>query len=40
MIVVRTLNLDISGIGAIKTLVANIANNLLTAHSKGPVGKY
>jgi hypothetical protein len=38
-IVARILKLDTRGIGATKTIVADIANNLLAARSKGPVGK-
>jgi hypothetical protein len=38
--VARILKLDAQGIGATKTIVAEIANNLLTARCKGPVSVY
>jgi hypothetical protein len=39
VIVARILVLDAQEIGATKTIVEEIANNLLAACSKGPVGK-
>ena len=38
-IVARILKLDKQGIGATRTIVEEIANNLLAARSKGPVSK-
>ena len=38
-IVARILELDKQGIGVIRTIVEEIANNLLAARSKGPVSK-
>ena len=40
VIVARILKLDKQGIGIIRTIVEEIANNLLAARSKGPVSKY
>ena len=40
VIVARILKLDKQGIGIIRTIVEEIANNLLAAHSKGPVSKH
>ena len=39
MIVARILKLDARGIGAIRTIVQEIANNLLAARGRGPVSK-
>ena len=39
-IVARILKLDKQGIGATRTIVEEIANNLLAARSKGPVSKH
>jgi hypothetical protein len=39
-IVARILELDAQGIGATRNIVAGIANNLLAARCKGPVGVY
>ena len=39
-IVACILKLDKRGIGATRTIVEEIANNLLAARSKGPVSKY
>ena len=38
-IVARILELDARGIGATRTMVQEMANNLLAARSEGPVGK-
>ena len=39
-IVARILKLDTQGIGATRTIVEEMANDLLAARSKGPVGKH
>ena len=39
-IVARILELDTRGIGATRTMVEEMANDLLAARSKGPVGKH
>jgi hypothetical protein len=39
-IVARILELDAQGIGATRTIVAELANNLLAARCKGPVSVY
>ncbi|KAF1929906.1 uncharacterized protein M421DRAFT_3684 [Didymella exigua CBS 183.55] len=38
-IVTRILELDEQGIGPTRTMVEEMANNLLTARGEGPVGK-
>ena len=40
VIVACILNLDKQGIGATRTIVEEIANNLLAARSKGPISKH
>ena len=39
-IVARMLDLDKRGIGATRTIVEEIANNLRAARKEGPVGKH
>ena len=39
-IVARILELDKQGIGATRTIVEEIANNLLAARSEGPISKH
>ena len=40
VIVARILDLDARGIGAIRAIVEEIANNLLAARGEGPVSKH